>query len=336
MSDAINKDVAIALSKVNLILKGPVIFSEISIGLCLLYTDYNITFYNYIEFSNIKTNSLICGSAYFNLNIMNNAYIKIKNNKISAYIFSIESDNQNFYKFCYFQFYKISDENYNFTRTKKPIIEIASENAGHAFDENTENINCKWHSDSLYYGFNPLQVYVLHFKLINSSNHFDTGLLCKFEEAHKSCHTNVLEPIYPGQNLKLQINLNSKITDEERVPITVRVYDNDSPHTICKVSSLLEAEQVVHQNCTEVTYNILSDNTELCKLILYNTNYNYPTVYFIKLLKCPAGFSFNALEKKCACDNNLHSELILIKECDINDQTLLHPPNGWISATTQY
>ena len=147
---------------------------------------------------------------------------------------------------------------------------------------------------------NPLFVYPMHFMLINNNTehfHFDTGLLCKCREAYKNCYTNMLEAIYPGQNLRLQISLNSKITNEDTVPITVKIYDNDSPHTICKVSSLLEAEQEVHQNCTEVTYNILSDNTKLCKLILYNTNYKYPTVYFIKLLNCPPGFMYNELEQ---------------------------------------
>ena len=100
---------------------------------------------------------------------------------------------------------------------------------------------------------------------------------------------------------------------------------------ICKVSSLLEAEKEVHQNCTKVTYNILSENTQYCKLILYNVEYEFPTVYFITLLKCPA---YSALEKKCICDDKLNFELLMINICDINDQTILRPANSWISATT--
>ena len=117
------------------------------------------------------------------------------------------------------------------------------------------------------------------------------------------------------------------------MPITVKVYDDDAPHTICKVSSLLEAEQVVYQNCTEVTYNILSEDTHHCRLILYNADYEFPTVFFIKLLNCPAGFSYSELEKKCICDENLHSEFLSITVCDNNDQTILRPANSWISAT---
>ena len=338
-SFAINKDVAITLSNVKLVLQGLIVFHQISVDLCLLSTDYEIDFYGYTEFSNIKTGSLIHGSAYFNLNIMENAYIRMSNNNISAYLFTVDYDKQKLYKFCYFQFYSVRSNSLNFTGTRRQIIEIASENAREAFNENTRDINCKFYPDSTYYEFNPLQVYSTHFiiQYTNGSNTnylFDTGLLCKCQGTHKNCHINLLEPIYPGQTLKLQISLNSKMTNDNAIPIAVKVYDDDSPHTICKVSSLLEAEQIVYQSCTEITYNILSENTHLCKLILYNTYYEFPTVFFINLLNCPAGFSYNKQKKKCVCDESLHSELLPITECDINDQTILRPANSWISATT--
>ena len=332
------KDATISLSNVKLIFKGPVIFSEISVLMSLLETNSVITLYSYIEFSSIKATHLICGSAYFNLNVMENAYIKITSNKISSYIFNFHSDRTHLYKLCYFQFYGISNNNFNFTINKRQIM-IATENAIYAFNKNAENVNCKFHPDSLYYGLNPLQVYSKHF-VINSKNNtyknypFDTGLLCKCQGSHKNCYTNTIGPIYPGQTLKLLISLNSKIAIKNAVPITVKIYDDDSPLTVCKVSSLLEAEQVVYLNCTHFTYNILSEDTHQCKLILYNAGYEFPTVFFIKLLNCPAGFSYNSSEKKCVCDQSLNLELFSNSVCDINDQTILRPANSWISATT--
>ena len=131
--------------------------------------------------------------------------------------------------------------------------------------------------------------------------------------------------------LKLHVSLNPQMTSDDAIPIAVKVYDNDSPHKVCKVSSLLEAEQVVYQSCTEIAYNILSENTQHCKLILYNADHEFPTVFFIKLPNCPAGFMYSAVEKKCICDENLHSELS-ITICNINDQTILRPANSWLSA----
>ena len=327
---------AIVLSGVKLVFKGPVIFSEIRTNKCLLCTDSDITFYSYTEFSNIKSINLIYTSSYININIMENAYIKIKNNKISENIFHITSNRNHLYDFCHFQFYRISNKSYTL-EIKKQIIEITSKNHKQIFNNYAGNINCKWYQDSQYFGLNPLQVYSKHFKFVNRSNkkfQFTTGLLCKCEDSHKNCYTNLLESIYPGQTLKLTVSLNYEKIISDKLPISAKVYDNDSPHTICKVSSLLEAEQEVYQNCTEVTYNILSENTRHCKLILYNVNYDFPMIYYIKLLKCPAGFSYNILKKKCVCDQKLHLEPLSIKVCNINDQTILRPANSWISATT--
>ena len=325
----------IHLHSVNLILKG-VLFSEITTGVCLISTDSKITFYDLIEFSSIKATTLICGPS--NLNVMENAYIKIANNTISDIIFSA-SRKKHLYDFCHFQFYKIGNCNNSFVVTKRQIIEIASENARQVFDKYTGNINCKLYLDSQYYGLNPLQVYSTHFiiKFKNSSDNsfnFDTGLLCKCQRSNKNCYTNLLEPIYPGQTLKLKIRLNPTIFIADKIPISVKIYDYDSLHPICQVSSLLEAEQMVYQNCTEVAYTISSEYTELCKLILYNVDYDNPTVYFIKLLKCPEGFTYNSLRKKCVCDQKLNLEPFSINVCDINDQTILRPANSWISATT--
>lgn len=118
-SFATNKDAAITLSNVNLVFQGSVIFHEISVDLCLVSTDHEIDFYGYTEFSNIKTGSLIHGLAYFNQNIMESAYIKMNNNNISAYLFSVDYDKQKLYKLCYFQFYSDTSNNVSFTGVRR-------------------------------------------------------------------------------------------------------------------------------------------------------------------------------------------------------------------------
>ena len=254
---------------------------------------------------------------------MENAYITITDSKILENIFYARDIFRHYlYDFCHFQFYRVDDKNYNSTlNTKKQmIIQITSVDVTQIFNRDAGNINCKLYKDSLYNGFNPLQVYLMHFKFTNSSNKFQftTGFLCKCQGSHRDCYTNLLQPIYPGQTLKLKISLNNERIIADKLPIIVKVYDIDSPHTICKVSSLLEAEQEVYQNCTIVTYDILSENTQYCKLILYNVNYDFPVVYCIKMLKCPAGFEYSKLEKKCVCDRNLNYKHFLIKVCEIN------------------
>jgi len=107
------------------------------------------------------------------------------------------------------------------------------------------------------------------------------------------------------------MSLNTRVAKDTNITISVKANDKESPHSTCKVLSILEAEQEVFETCTEVTYSILSENQKLCKLILYNANYAYPTVYFIRLLNCPPGFAHD--NQTCTCDPKLSSGIPSIK-----------------------
>jgi len=322
----------IYLSNTKLILKGPVIFHGYKTS-NLLETNTLITFYNYIEFSNIKGKSLIHGTASYNIHLVNNVYINITNNHIKETIFSIMNEENVFYPLCFFQYYRRGLQNHG---NVKQTILMESNKPGRIFDNVTENINCKWDPGSLYYGLNPLDVYKEQFQTAaHKYPPFNTGLLCYCpDEVEPNCYTNILKPVFPGQTLELYLALNPKVTEEDYAPISVKRYDEDFPHSVCEVSTLLEAEQLVEKGCTKLLYNIFSENQQQCKLILYSTEHKHPTVYYINLLNCPAGFSFDVIAKKCICDSKLKSEILSIDNCDINDQTILRPPNSWISATT--
>ena len=329
---------SITLSNVNLILKGPVIFHEVRVQESLINTINDISFYDYIEISNSVANSLISGGAYFNLNIMEYTHVNITNSTFKKEMFLVDSGNDlwhSVYSPCYFQFYKSHQKSKG---SKKPIITITSNLATKVFSVIAGNINCRFYSKSLHYGQNPLIVYPQHIQLnsITGSNPpFTTGLLCYcLNNTQLNCSTNYLGPIYPGQHIHLQFALNPLVTPDDTVPISVKIYVKNSPYSVCQVSSMFEAEQRVTQNCTEVNYSILSEDKALCILVLYNTNYRYPTIYYVKLLKCPPGFAFDIIEKSCQCDKILQSTFILITKCNINDQKIQRPANSWIGSTT--
>jgi len=185
------------------------------------------------------------------------------------------------------------------------------------------NINCRWYNDSLYYGLNPLTVYMKQIKQHTN---------CR-NKVQPNCSTNNIGPIYPGQHVELHFALNLETTySRTKVPISVKIYVQNSDYSICQISSMLEAEQPILQNCTEVNYSILSENKSVCMLALYNINYRYPTIYHVKLLKCSPGFSFDVLKKSCQCDNILLTAFIT--NCYISDQTIQRPANSWIGSTT--
>ena len=324
--------VVMYLSNVKLIFKRPVTLHGYD-SENLLQTNTLIAFYNYAEFFNIKATRLIHGTASYNIHLVDNVYINITDNVIKETMFSIIDEDNVFYPSCYFQFQYFKKIHSNISQ----IILMKSNSFKRrslVFDDATGNINCKWNRGSLYYGLNPLNVYKEQFKIEFEHSPFNIGLLCYCpDKIQPNCYTNILMPLYPGQTFTLYLALNERATNEYSVPITVKMYDEDFPDSVCTISTLLEAEQLVEKNYTKLIYNIYSENQQQRKLILYSTEYKYPTVYYINLLKCPPGFSFDSKAKKCMCDPRLQSEILSIDNCNINDQTILRPANSWISAT---
>ena len=324
---------AIVIQNVILSLQGPVTFHSVDITRSLIYTNTHILVTGTISCSHIKAKGLITGTSNYRIHLIGNVYISIRNITTQNEAFTAEKTGNQLYSPCYFQFYKTND---NKTPEHKIVISHIVNNK--VFDINTGNVNCKLVNGSVYYEANPLVIYQSHIHLINKTGQyplFDTGLLCHcLSVPNPNCTSNIIGPIFPGQILKLNIALNKRVINEAAVAISVKVYDEDIPESVCKVSSLLQAEQLVEKNCTNINYTVLADNTHLCKLILHSTKFDYPTVYNVRLLHCPHGFVFSKQEKRCICDKVLTSNNI-IYDCDINEQTILRPTNLWITVTAK-
>ena len=332
----------IKLWNVQLILIGPVVFCNIMTSQ-LIMTNSEITVYNYVECSNITASSLVSGTGQGKINIIEDAYVNITNNRFNGTLFQLKNSEGYSFPLCPLQYYKehphLNRKN-ELGHTKGPLMLIQSNNdinVSDIFDNNIGNINCKWDPNSMYYGSNPLKVFEQNIQFIvegNSIHIFDTGLLCLCpNRTQPNCFTNTLGQLYPGQSMEFYAALNPKLTNQSSVPISVKVYDEDLQHSLCIVKSMSEAEQIVNNTCTKLAYNIFSENQPQCKLILYNIEYKFPTVYYVNLLDCPAGFTLDDIANQCDCDQKLTS-FGIVEECDIDNQTILRPANSWISATT--
>ena len=328
---------ALDMINVQLIFEGPILFHKINIEYSLIsMTGGNLMIYKHLNIFRITGTNLISMEEFSSINIMENAVISITclSNESKSEMFTTHSYHGEklaypLYLPCYFQFYG--------NHTGSGQIIIIKTDAYHKakfFNSDMRNVNCKWHINSSSYGSNPLEVYSQHFKLFTENRTiplFDTGLLCIcLNGMYPNCYTNTLQSIYPGQTLKIKLSLNARIAKEKHITISVKANDKQTPHSTCKVLSTLEADQDVHETCTEVSYTILSENQQHCKLILYNVNYTYPTVYFIQLLNCPPGFAY--YNQQCACDPKLSSGIISMTECDINNQTISRPGNSWLAV----
>ena len=57
-------------------------------------------------------------------------------------------------------------------------------------------------------------------------------------------------------------------------------------------------------------------------------------MFFIEIHPCPKRLTLNMDRKICYCDPLLNNNVLSITSCDLNDQTILHPANSWITADT--
>ena len=93
-----------------------------------------------------------------------------------------------------------------------------------------------------------------------------------------------------------------------------------------------ETAQQVRQNCTRLSYTILSTllDTELQLLLaLENSNVqSNPTIVTIRLLPCPPGFNLSSDPPSCQCHPFLAERGV---ECDITTETVHRVPPRWFS-----
>ena len=316
-------------SDIQIILVGPIIFHNNNHVTIL---DAPVQFKGYIEASDNEAMYFLSTPTDSNANLISNTILNITCNTFLAEIFHKEWSRDEIIPACYFQFYSSGSK--NSITTKSYQIAIV-DNIGNpyyprlkVFSENIQNINCKMFSDSVFYRFNPLEVYKSIIDYKNETEQlFDTGLLCHCSsEGKQNCQTDTLGPIYAGQLLTLNLRSNNNINT---LYVNVDMYHSYLPPSHCKVSSTSETFNVVRNSCTQLRYTILSADKEQCELVFSSKYVNTITIFYIKLYKCPVGFSLNNNTEACDCDPVLKK---LVLKCNINDQTVLRHANCWISA----
>ena len=114
------------------------------------------------------------------------------------------------------------------------------------------------------------------------------------------------------------------------------MYIANLPKSHCKVPLPFNKNQIT-RNCTKLYYRLSANNDEQCELFLFFEQYKYHfTIFYVKLLHCPMGFSFDDNTERCECDSSMQSKLLPIINCNIDDQTILRPANSWMTAEPYY
>ena len=298
----------------------------------------HIILHKYIEFSSNKASVMIFGHQDQNITLIQNVLVNISSNSILELLFNnaVSKHQRLDIPMCYFQFY--GNHSHTSTTNFKVVITYVNEPV---LSENVKNINCYMLPTSTFYKHNHLSIYqqFIHF-LPNSRRpplSFDTGMLCYCSAAGiPKCHINTLGPAYPGQTLIIRLCINHKVRDTiNNASISIRIYDDSLPKSHCKIRLSHDNNiKWITRNCTKFHYTVLSNNEEQCQMFLKNEDHKYNIMFYVKLLTCPKGFLLDNDTEKCECDLLMQSISLTVKDCNINDQTILRPGNSWMTAET--
>ena len=325
---------ALAISNTKLQLIGPIIIYNNTFNFLLIGSF--ILFHKYIEFSQNNGHYMIYGS---HIILVQEVVLNITKNDMLALFLNNRSDTSKILSpdipLCYFQFYgsKIN--------MKTELLEVVIRNSKpfEIFGGDTGKINCRMPPSSAFYKQNPLHIYQQFVHCLDDQGPFScpftTGVLCDCsKEESQTCYTN-MGPIFPGQTLIIHLYINIIAEDLIEIPISIDMYSSYLTESHCKVLSSNQILNRITRNCTEFHFTILSNNEQQCELFLNAKDHRYITIFYVKLLKCPMGFTFDINTERCECDLLMNSKSLTIRDCNINNQSVLRPANSWISADTR-
>jgi len=344
------------LKKVQLIFKGFVKFRDIQSQQILIgIKNSSFTLHGYIEFNSINATLLVSSDQ---IQLQRNTLIKITNVQCSDAIFSYQMETLIYegpkdsfsplYPPCLFQYQSLSVEMNKYSILLKDI---------HVPKLCTKNFcfsHCSLNGSGVITDLlNPWQI---NREVIKFGNKIaaagditilkDNKTICLCpDEQYYNCLVDELPPVYPGQTLHIHLAL--KFHAEPKALVTVELNHHNLPGTTCKVNGA-EIQQIVNNTCSRVHYTIHFGHGNWCEIFLsqiqpkYITEL-YPTylyqklynVFYVKLLPCPPGFKMDENKEICTCDPILKLAFPNKRlQCDINNHTILHPGNIWISVDT--
>jgi len=147
------------------------------------------------------------------------------------------------------------------------------------------------------------------------------------------CTKHEIGSIFPGQTLTIKLILPEIVsTKSENRYTTMMAKMYNSSKLGCQIFNAHEVSQThLRHKCNKYNYTIwFNGNSSECELYLGTEG--VPEIFYVNLMPCPIGFSLQHDKKGCYCDKTLNTNIIKITSCDLDDGTILHPGNSWLSG----
>ena len=327
-----NDNFLLNLHGVVLQLEGFIIFTEIEVDSVLIFSDETHVYANgYVEFSNIRAFSIVQSKSIY---LITNTLVNVTSNIALSSLFKRDNGADSLYPPCLLQYVGNA---YNYNKEVDAISHlnisiIIDDSEFSHFCENKYCIShCSWSNYTISNKFIPLDVNRAAIKNLNNNSTLITDRkdICHcLQNGQYDCYVDEIKSIYPGQTVHLSL-INTLGSD---MFITVHT----GLPTSCRVGKNSELVQLLYSNCTKLQFTIQSNMRwpyAWCELFLSYSS-TEAAVFYVNFLPCPPGFGLNKLEGYCQCDPIL--TLILITDCNINNQTVLRPGNSWVCITSNY
>ena len=337
-------EIVLSIKGADLILSGPVIFTEIKSYGLISTKDSQIYLQHYVELS-LNQVFYFFGIRYIilkensKLNISKNAFTIIlsrKDNEMSVY----REGHEDFW--CVFQYINMQKQKLTF---KNYSILLRNNTGTFMADERFSISHCDWIDDSTFMQLNSEEVNKEVIQLVNNSFTPD-GIMNNYicyctDHQYYDCTADVMGPVYPGQTYML----NFTVTEVLKSDVFIKF--DDRPITACKSQDDIIDIHLSPNTCHTVTYNIQRKNAKDCEIYIRGivktpptepikviSNWKFVDAFRIKIRPCPLGFMLNKIAGICQCDLMLSSCPVSVTTCNINDQTILRPANSWIIGKT--
>ena len=141
-----------------------------------------------------------------------------------------------------------------------------------------------------------------------------------------------LGSIFPGQILIVELIVDEQ-WQRQNFNATTIVVDNTEEDDCSVVDTFQLSQTHFNHECNNYSYTLWPKNESInvCKLFIGLRN--MPEMFYVEFKPCPLGFTYQENRKSCYCDPVLSkNEVISVKSCNLNDETLLRPAYSWISA----
>ena len=342
----------VILECADLHLRGPIIFKNISNSSSVIKLRYtNITSSNYIEFANISTESIFAyqTSQPFHTHpviyMEEHTKLTITQNNVHSFVSHITTEPKLYeHPPCYFQYLSdVSLDDQYSTHNYSILLDDNNKWLQQRIVKNLPSTHCRWLPGSAFKTTMPLKVNSKYIKYVNQTGTYNlpSQLIVKKKnlcfcdtETSYDCYKDLLDAVYPGQTMTLNIiaeNLTTPEGFESYNSITITVVNDTDwlPPTACVVTNSSELSKTIKNGVrTSLKYTIAFPTEGWCELYLkgFRDDGDITDIYYIEQLPCPPGFVKN--NGVCQCPSFLYKFNI---KCNINDQTLQRPSKAWIA-----